>query len=130
VDAVAGAPDFDALSRQPGLGERGHGFGPAVGWGHKSGHRRNVTFSRTLLRILAAAFVTAAVTLDKQRAKSVLSLLTAIAALIAAEPIGYDLGYLRLPGYEHLGERADAINYRHDRIHSVLCDNDPHLRTP
>jgi hypothetical protein len=35
-------------------------------------------------------------------------LLTGIAALIAAELIGYNLGYLRLPGYEHLGERADA----------------------
>jgi hypothetical protein len=59
---------------------------------------------------LAAAFVTAAVTLNKQRAESVLSLLTAIAALIAAELIAFDLGYLRLPGFEHLGERADAIN--------------------
>src|SRR5882762_7371150 len=59
--------------------------------------------------ILAAAFVTATVTLDKQRAESVLSLLTAIAALIAAELIGYELGYLRLPGYVHLGERADAM---------------------
>src|SRR6267142_159737 len=59
--------------------------------------------------ILAAAFVTATVTLDKQRAESVLSLLTSIAALIAAELIGYDLGYLRLPGYEHLGDRADAM---------------------
>ncbi len=58
--------------------------------------------------ILAAAFVAATVTLDKQRAESVLSLLTGIAALIAAELIGYNLGYLRLPGYEHLGERADA----------------------
>jgi len=58
--------------------------------------------------ILAAAFVTATVTLDKQRAESVLSLLTGIAALIAAELIGYNLGYLRLPGYEYLGERADA----------------------
>jgi hypothetical protein len=58
--------------------------------------------------ILAAAFVTATVTLDKQRAESVLTLLTGIAALIAAELIGYNLGYLRLPGYEHLGERADA----------------------
>src|SRR5882762_1216012 len=47
--------------------------------------------------ILAAAFVTAAVTLDKQRAESVLSLLTGIAALIAAELIGYNLGYLRFP---------------------------------
>ncbi len=60
--------------------------------------------------ILAAAFVTATVTLNRQRAESVLSLLTFIAALIAAELIGYDLGYLRLPGYEHLGERADAMN--------------------
>ena len=49
--------------------------------------------------ILAAAFVTATVTLDKQRAESVLCLLTGIAALIAAELIGYDLGCLRLPGY-------------------------------
>jgi hypothetical protein len=60
--------------------------------------------------ILAAAFVTATVALDKRRARSVLSLLTGIAALIAAELIAYDLGYLRLPGYEHLGERADAMN--------------------
>src|SRR5712664_2978155 len=58
--------------------------------------------------ILAAAFVAATVTLDKQRAESVLTLLTSIAALIAAELIAYNLGYLRLPGYEHLGERADA----------------------
>jgi hypothetical protein len=60
--------------------------------------------------ILAAAFVTATVTLNRQRAENVLSLLTGVAALIAAELLGYDLGYLRLPGYEHLGERADAIN--------------------
>src|ERR1700730_18022229 len=60
--------------------------------------------------VLAAAFVTATVTLNRQRAESVLSLLTGIAALIAAELIGYDLGYLRLPGYEHLGERADTMN--------------------
>jgi len=60
--------------------------------------------------ILAAAFVTATVTLNKQRAESVLSLLTVIAALIAVELIGFDLGYLRLPGFERLGERADAMN--------------------
>jgi hypothetical protein len=60
--------------------------------------------------ILAAAFVTATVTLNRQRAGSVLSLLTGIAALIAAELIAYELGYLRLPGYEHLGWRADAMN--------------------
>src|ERR1700704_1685628 len=59
--------------------------------------------------ILAAAFVTATVNLNRQRAENVLSLLTGTAALIAAELIGYDLGYLRLPGYEHLGERADAM---------------------
>jgi hypothetical protein len=55
---------------------------------------------------LAAAFITTAVTLNKQRAESVLSLLTAIAALIAAELIGFDLGYLHLPGFE----RADAMS--------------------
>src|SRR6202171_5655639 len=60
--------------------------------------------------ILAAAFVTATITLNRQRAENVLSLLTGTAALIAAELIGYDLGYLRLPGYEHLGERADTMN--------------------
>jgi hypothetical protein len=60
--------------------------------------------------ILAAAFVTATVTLNRQRAESVLTFLAGIAALIAVELIGYDLGYLRLPGYEHLGERADAMN--------------------
>src|ERR1700682_807933 len=60
--------------------------------------------------ILAAAFVTATITLNRQRAENFLSLLTGTAALIAAELIGYDLGYLRVPGYEHLGERADAMN--------------------
>jgi hypothetical protein len=60
--------------------------------------------------ILAATFVTAIVTLNRQRAENVLSLLTGTAALIAAELIGYDLGYLRFPGYEHLGERADTMN--------------------
>jgi hypothetical protein len=55
---------------------------------------------------LAAALVTAAVTLNKLRAESVLSLLTAIAALIAMELIGFDLDYLRLPGFE----RAAALN--------------------
>jgi hypothetical protein len=60
--------------------------------------------------VLGAAFVTATVTLKKQCAENVLTLLTGIAALIAAELIGYDMGYLRLPGYEHLGERADAMN--------------------
>jgi hypothetical protein len=55
---------------------------------------------------LAAAFIATAVTLDKQRAESVLYLLTAVAALIAAELIGFDLGYLHLPGFE----RAEAID--------------------
>jgi hypothetical protein len=55
---------------------------------------------------LAAALVTAAVTLNKQRAESVLSLLTAIAALIAVGLIGFDLDYLRLPGFD----RAAALN--------------------
>jgi hypothetical protein len=59
---------------------------------------------------LATAFVTATVTLNKQRADSVLSLLTAVAALIAVGLIGLDLGYLRFPGFEHLGERAEAMN--------------------
>jgi hypothetical protein len=60
--------------------------------------------------ILAAALVTATVTLDKHRAESVLSVLTVIAALIAAELIGFDLGHLRLPGFDHPGERANAMN--------------------
>jgi hypothetical protein len=60
--------------------------------------------------ILGAALVTVAVTLNKQRAESILSLLTGIAALIATGLIGYDLGYVRFPGYEHLGDRADAMN--------------------
>jgi hypothetical protein len=60
--------------------------------------------------ILAAAFVTTTVTLNRQRAESVLSWLTGAAALISAELIGYDLGYLRFPGYDDLGERADAMN--------------------
>jgi hypothetical protein len=55
---------------------------------------------------LAAAFIAAAITLNRQRAESVLSLLTAIATLIAAELIGFDLGYLRFPGFE----RAVALN--------------------
>jgi hypothetical protein len=55
---------------------------------------------------LAAGFITAAVALDTQRAESVLSLLTAVAALIAAELIGFDLGYLHMPGFE----RAEAMD--------------------
>jgi hypothetical protein len=48
---------------------------------------------------LATAFMAAAVTLSKQRAESVLFFLTAVAALIAAELIAFDLG-LPLPGFE------------------------------
>src|SRR6202049_4047494 len=59
---------------------------------------------------LATAFVSATVTLNKQRADSVLSLLTAVAALIAAGLIGLDLGFLRFPGFEHLGEGAEGVN--------------------
>jgi hypothetical protein len=51
---------------------------------------------------LAAAFVSAAVTLDKPRAENVLSLLTAIATLIAVELIGFDLGYLRFSDFARL----------------------------
>jgi hypothetical protein len=60
--------------------------------------------------VLAAAFVTAAITLSKPRAEKVLSFLAGIAALIAAGLIGYDVGYLRLAGYGHPGVRADAMN--------------------
>jgi hypothetical protein len=60
--------------------------------------------------ILAAAFVTATVTLNKQHAESVLCLLTLIATLIAAELIGFELGHLPLPGFENVSERADAMN--------------------
>jgi hypothetical protein len=69
--------------------------------------------------VLACAFVTAAVTLDKPRAETVLSLLTAIAVLIAIELIGFDLGYLRLLGYERLGEHAGALNIA--VIGAILC---------
>ena len=55
---------------------------------------------------LAAAFIAAAVTLNRQRAESVLSLLTAIAALISAQLIGFDLGYLHLPEFDH----ANSVN--------------------
>jgi hypothetical protein len=48
---------------------------------------------------LAAAFVTAAVSLNKQRAGSVLSLLAAIATLITVEKMAFDLGYLRWLGF-------------------------------
>jgi hypothetical protein len=58
---------------------------------------------------LAAAFVAAAVTLNKARAESILSLLTAVATLIAAGLIGFDLGYLHLPGFERAGATDIAI---------------------
>jgi hypothetical protein len=60
--------------------------------------------------VLACALVTAIITLSKQRAQKILSFLTGTAALISAGLIGYDLGYLRLNGYEQPSARADAIN--------------------
>jgi|tagenome__1003787_1003787.scaffolds.fasta_scaffold20985049_3 hypothetical protein len=60
--------------------------------------------------VLGAAFVTAIITLNRPRAENVLSLLTGITVLIAAELIGFDLGYLRLLGYERLAEPASAMN--------------------
>src|SRR5215212_7233285 len=69
--------------------------------------------------VLACAFVTAAVTLDKPRAETVLSLLTAVSVLIAIELIGFDLGYLGLLGYERLGEHAGALNIA--VVGAILC---------
>jgi hypothetical protein len=60
--------------------------------------------------VLATAFVAATVAIDKQRAKDLLSLLTAITTLIAAELIAFDLGYIGFLGFKHSGERADAMN--------------------
>lgn len=60
--------------------------------------------------VLATAFVAATVALDRQRAKDLLSLLTAIATLIAAELIAFDLGYTGFPGFKRPYERADAMN--------------------
>ena len=60
--------------------------------------------------VLATAFATATVALDRQRAGNVLSTLAAIATLIAAELIVFDLGYLDLSGFKDSGERADAMN--------------------
>ena len=60
--------------------------------------------------VLATAFVAATVALDRQRAKHLLSLLTAIAALIAAELIAFDLGYIGFPGFTRSYDRADAMN--------------------
>lgn len=58
---------------------------------------------------LAVAFVTAAVTLDQPRAESLLSLLTTIATLIAAELIGFDLGYLRFSDFARLDATVVAV---------------------
>jgi hypothetical protein len=74
--------------------------------------------------ILAAAFVTATVTLDKQRAESVLSLLTGIAAGCSRTD-GYNLGYL-FP-VTNTGKR-ETRPYYHHRIRFVLCGDDPHLQ--
>jgi uncharacterized membrane protein len=60
--------------------------------------------------VLATACVTAAVTLDRQHAKTVLTLMTAVAALIAAELICFDLGFSGLIEFKHSGERAEAMN--------------------
>jgi hypothetical protein len=60
---------------------------------------------------LAAAFVSAAVTLDKPRAENVLSLLTAIATLIAVELIGFDLGYLRFSDFARLDGTVGVIGF-------------------
>src|SRR4051794_21487282 len=60
--------------------------------------------------VLACAFVSAAVTLDKARAERVLSLLAAVAVLIAIELISFELGYSHLLAYEQSGERASAMN--------------------
>jgi hypothetical protein len=69
--------------------------------------------------ILATAFVAATISLDRQRAKSLLSLLAAIATLIAAELIAFDLGYIGFLGFNHSGERADAMNIA--VIGFILC---------
>jgi hypothetical protein len=60
--------------------------------------------------VLATAFIAAIVALDRQHAEKVFTLLTAIAALISAELIGFDLGYIGFIGFKHTGERADAMN--------------------
>ena len=60
--------------------------------------------------VLAAAFVSASISLNKSGAENLLSLLTGIAVLIAIELIGFDLGYLRLLGYERLAEPASGMN--------------------
>src|SRR4051812_31270575 len=57
--------------------------------------------------VIAVAFVSAAVTLDRRRADLVLSLLTAVAVLIAIILICSDLGYL---GLERAIDRASAVN--------------------
>jgi hypothetical protein len=69
--------------------------------------------------VLACAFVTAAVTLDKTRAERVLSLLAAVAVLIAIELVSFELGYLHLVAYERAGERSSAMNIA--VIGAILC---------
>lgn len=60
--------------------------------------------------VLAASVVAALIALSRQRADNILSLLTGIAALIAAALIGYELEHPFLSGYENLSARADAVN--------------------
>src|SRR4051812_46163511 len=69
--------------------------------------------------VLACAFITAAVTLDKTRAQRVLNLLAGVAVLIAVELISFELGYLHLLAYERAGERASAMNIA--VVGAILC---------
>ncbi|WP_213739128.1 hypothetical protein [Bradyrhizobium sp. dw_411] len=59
---------------------------------------------------LATALVTATIALDRQRAESILFVLTAITALTSAQLIAFDLGYAGFAGFEHVAERADAMD--------------------
>jgi hypothetical protein len=58
---------------------------------------------------LAAGFVTAALTLNKPRAESILFLLTAVAGLIAIESVGFNLDYLHLPGFDQTDAKNIAV---------------------
>src|SRR6185437_4675447 len=58
---------------------------------------------------VGVACVSAAVTLDKSRAENVLSLLTVVATLIAAELIGSDFGYFGLSNFARLDATVIAI---------------------
>jgi hypothetical protein len=60
--------------------------------------------------VLGAAIIAAAVALNRQRAESLLWLLTAIATLIATGLIGFDLGYLPFSSLESFADHIDAVN--------------------